>query len=50
MEHISKVCLLFGGETGEKNCTKIDKLVNSPLTFCTKANQKFNDHEIILDV
>ena len=40
-----KVCVLFGSETGEKNSTKLDKLVKSPVTFWTTASQKFKDHE-----
>ena len=40
-----KVCVMFGKAFGEKNASKIDKLVKTPLKFLTTASTKFKDHE-----
>ena len=40
-----KVCDLFGSD-GDKNASKLDKLVKSPVTFWTTAAQTVNEHEL----
>lgn len=40
-----RVCVLFG-DTNERNGTKIDRLVKSPISFWTTAKQKFKQHEL----
>ena len=40
-----KVCVLFGSDGGDKDASKLDKLVKPPVTFWTTAAQKFNEHE-----
>ena len=40
-----KVCVLFGIESGDKNASKLDKLVKTPLTFWTTAKSRLKDHE-----
>ena len=40
-----KVCVLFSIQSSDKNASKCDKLVKSPLTFWTTASNKFKDHE-----
>lgn len=41
-----KVCALFGSNSCDKNASKLDKLVKSPVTFWTTAAQKFKKHEL----
>ena len=45
-----KVCVLFGSDRGDKNASKLEKLVKSPVKFWTTANQKFNEHELTSEV
>ena len=45
-----KICVLFGSDSGDKNASKLDKLVKSPVTFWTTAAQKFSEHELRSEV
>ena len=45
-----RVCVLFGSDRGDKNASKIDQLVKSPVTFWTTDAQKFNEHELKSEV
>ena len=38
-------CVLFGKETGH-NANKLNKLLKSPLTYCSIAHSKYKDHEM----
>ena len=40
-----KVCVLFGNERGDKNASKLVKLVKSPITFWTTAAQNFSEYK-----
>lgn len=41
-----KVCVLFGQESSsDKNASKLNKLVKTPLTLWTTASSKFKEHE-----
>jgi hypothetical protein len=46
----SKLCVLFGSDSGDKNASKLDKLVKSPVTFWTTAAQKFSEHKLRSEV
>ena len=41
-----KACVIFGDTTVEKNCSKIERLVKTPVTFWTTACAKFKEHEM----
>ena len=45
-----KICVLFGSDSGDKNASKLDKLVKSPVTFWTTAAKKFSEHELRSEV
>ena len=45
-----KYCVLFGSTCKEKNYSKLDKLVKSPITFWTSASSKLHEHNTKSDV
>ena len=45
-----KVCVLFGSGRGDKNASKLSKLVKSPISFWTTAAQNFSEHELKSEV
>ena len=50
MEHTVRYVFFFGSDSGDKNASKLDKLVKSPATFWTTAAQKFSKHELRSEV
>ena len=38
-------CVLFGDTTVDKNCSKLERLVNTPITFWTTACSKLKKYE-----
>lgn len=44
-------CFFWGGsDKGDKNASKLEKLVKSSVTFLTTAAQKFSEHELKSEV